>query len=526
MQISNSTFFYSSLFISGLIVLIYLLSCPYNKVEESFNIQAIHDIYDHMEFSGPVPRTFLGPLFLALPWLFLPPIIPKATLQFIVRAVLGLLLLHAMVTLGSASRERLRLLFCSRFLLITYTQFHLAFYSTRTLPNIFALITVTYALAFLLRGSDCLFIMLSGFGILVFRSELVLFHGPLLIFGLCYNFVKIRPTLILTGLITTSVSLMLTIVFDSYFWQRWLWPEGEVFYFNVIENKSHLWGIVPFYWYFLIALPKALMTTIGLVVCANLVLVFLSLTSELPNREYHVLLGLEVAALVFIMIYSFLPHKELRFIIYAIPIFNLVAAYFWSYVEHRLCICRDNRTVRELSSKEKNVKNLNRRWRETSAFVHWVCRVAVLLFYASLFANLCVSIGLLYLSSYNYPGGEAITRLNNWPGLSERRDVHVYISNLAAQTGVSRFQQVNDHWIYNKTEKIDNDVRALVEGPFTHLILEASKDVLSGRVEAFHQLFTVESFSGITYNPEGSLWKKLKILIKPALVIYERVARP
>ncbi|EUB64386.1 Dolichyl-P-Man:Man(7)GlcNAc(2)-PP-dolichyl-alpha-1,6-mannosyltransferase [Echinococcus granulosus] len=163
MQINNSTSFYSSLFISGLIVLIYLLSCPYNKVEESFNIQAIHDIvyhrnnisqYDHMEFSGPVPRTFLGPLFLALPWLFLPPIIPKATLQFIgelcscnriiyvVRAVLGLLLLHAMGKLGSAFRERLRLLFCSRFLLITYTQFHLAFYSTRTLPNIFALITV------------------------------------------------------------------------------------------------------------------------------------------------------------------------------------------------------------------------------------------------------------------------------------------------------------------------------------------------------------------------------------------------
>lgn len=49
--------------------------------------------------------------------------------------------------------------------------------------------------------------MLSGFGILVFRSELVLFYGPLLIFGLYYNFVKIRPTLILIGLMTTAVSL-------------------------------------------------------------------------------------------------------------------------------------------------------------------------------------------------------------------------------------------------------------------------------------------------------------------------------
>lgn len=73
-----------ALLVFPVLVYLHLRIAPYTKVEESFNIQAVHDLltygipsndveerlkaqYDHMTFPGAVPRTFIGALLLAGP---------------------------------------------------------------------------------------------------------------------------------------------------------------------------------------------------------------------------------------------------------------------------------------------------------------------------------------------------------------------------------------------------------------------------------------------------------------------------
>ena len=68
----------------------------------------------------------------------------------------------------------------------------------------------------------------------------------------------------------------------------------------------------PLWWYFLSALPK----------CLLLPVLFLPYGLYIDRRS-HVIF---ISATIYVALYSFLPHKELRFIIYTVPLFNLVAA--------------------------------------------------------------------------------------------------------------------------------------------------------------------------------------------------------
>jgi alpha-1,6-mannosyltransferase len=146
---------------------------PYTKVEESFNIQATHDVlvygmptsgvhaklsgsYDHFVFSGPVPRTFIGPMVLAA---ISQPIVTTLGFQhaqLIVRGVLGLVNAAALLVFARNVRQAYGTGTARWYMLLQASQFHVLFYASRTLPNMFAfpLSMHTYIFVPIVRASS------------------------------------------------------------------------------------------------------------------------------------------------------------------------------------------------------------------------------------------------------------------------------------------------------------------------------------------------------------------------------------
>ena len=175
---------------------VHLALAPYTKVEESFNIQAMHDLlfhtrsleaFDHLEFPGVVPRTFLGsvivaalasPLVLLLralgalgPW--------RRPALVACRLVLGLLGVAALSRLGRAVASTFGPGAAACFAILSAAQFHLCFYLSRPLPNTFALVGSTLALSYWLqRKRPHRVVSILAVTTAVFRCDLLLLALP------------------------------------------------------------------------------------------------------------------------------------------------------------------------------------------------------------------------------------------------------------------------------------------------------------------------------------------------------------
>ncbi|CAN0198666.1 unnamed protein product [Pylaiella littoralis] len=514
------------------------LLCPFAKVEESFNLQAVHDMlvhrhdlasYDHNDFPGVVPRTFLGAAVLAAvsspvhavleALLSAEPSSTRLASQIAVRLVLGLLCWLSFRRFNSAVALRFGDSPAGWAAAVWALQFHLPFYLSRTLPNVFALCVILLALQAWLRDDVPRTLGLFTLATVVFRCDVVVLLGPLTLQLLLTG--RVRPLgVILTGLKWAIPSVLASVLLDSALWGRWVWPESQVLLFNTVDNRSSEWGEMPFYWYFVSALPRALSGTA--------LLVPLGLLRD-PTQPFEVFrrpAGAAAAAIdsqvfsyllpgvAMVCLYSLLPHKELRFIFPALPLFNLAAGVGMSKAVRGVFYAgRKGRKgddaedgddddygggperTRSNTRKKKVRQSTTHRRRRGGR--HRPLGVAVQLLLAGVLAVACLATAgttalALAASRANYPGGEALLALHRAIDADTRKsskDVLVHLDAGAAMSGVSRFGQRAKGVSYSKQEEGVDFSKfdfVITEDPTKHRLLDLFE--VRETIQGFHSI--------------------------------------
>lgn len=240
-----------------------------------------------------------------------------------------------------------------------------------------------------------------------------------------------------------------------------------------------------------------------------------------------------------ILLMSSLAHKEWRFVIYTVPIFNIAAARGarWLYVREFMFYSLNNVPFYFVRTRQRTRGTFG--------------RLCVVIVAGLLTGNLLVTYVLSGISRTNYPGGEALMRLNQiFANVSAgeqfvdsgwsltycfRHLVHVHIDNYAAQTGASLFLQehappyplyitspAQADWIYNKTENLPpSDITRSKH--FTHVITENLQDFPKAN---WIVVESIKAFSGVKWHSqfkiEGIVRFPLEFMYSESLWILER----
>lgn len=313
-------------------------------------------------------------------------------------------------------------------------------------------------------------IYLLAVSAVVFRAELVLLAAAEAGYLLLRERVPLKDV-IFAGLAGTIVGLCVTVPIDSYLWGYYpLWPELSGFYYNTVQGRASAWGVSPWHYYFTAALPRLLLNPISWIVCIPVAIGQRSTASSAAN----ILLPL----LVFISLYSFLPHKEWRFIVYTVPAFSAVAAVGASWIWNR------------------------RRKTALYTLLNVILVGSVLLtFLAS-----CVMLGI---STTNYPGARALARLHSIDNstASVRR---LYLDNLSCQTGVTHFVErsspvFGDHtvknttWLYDKAGDDSNLHSPAFWQKYDYILTES----LETTIGKWQPVEVIRGYSGFEFVDES-----------------------
>lgn len=377
-----------------------------------FNFISQLQEFDHLEFSGVVPRTFVGSIIVTLVSLplhlvngMVMPLFcasPPATSAVIYRASLGIIVWLAVCSFRYSVKASMK--FSPRtstfFALLLAAQFHIPYYASRSLPNTFALALIMIAYSFWFQNKPTICLYIVGIATVLFRCDMLVLLAPMTLQMLVFEQLPFGQTFAI-GVCVCVVTLLVSIPIDSYFWKRLLWPEGEVLFFNTVENRSGEWGEFPWHWYFSTALPKALHTNIPLV-ALGILNPYRNARQERATVWYYLF-----PTLCFLCLYSFLPHKELRFVFPAVPMFTLAAARGLDSILPQSWFTREESSSSKATasaslpvSKSSNSSSLSR----LVACIGLLGFVLVTVSVTSVFS---------LASQFNYPGGDALLKLND-----------------------------------------------------------------------------------------------------------------
>ncbi|ODN76052.1 hypothetical protein L202_05997 [Cryptococcus amylolentus CBS 6039] len=418
-----------------LVTALHVLLAPHTKVEETPGLHAVHDLlkygvnqidkYDHVTYPGPVARSMIPSIILsaaAYPLSLLTGIDEGPHLQILIRLVQSAMFSAAVVHLSRSIGMYYKSPLTSRlFLLFSMTQFHVPFYAGRTLPNFMALPFVLWGCSYVIRPQQSARgvmqgICLSTLTATISRLEL----APLAIALAGISVLQGRVSFtrgLLSGAAGGFLGLALTNSVDTYFfapishlYPYYQWPELSAAVFNIVQGKSADWGVMPG-WYYLAALVKLGMGAVPFWGCG----VYMGLRGErVERRMVQLVLGCLIASVGCL---SLVGHKEWRFIIYSIPLLNILAARAAATLWHAYI------SSRYLKLKSQKIQ------------AH-LCKTIIIL---TILANVFLTIIFTSISRLNYPGatvGKILVELAHQNQSST--EVHkVYLSASALHSGAT-----------------------------------------------------------------------------------------